>query len=231
MNENFQIKVFLSLKIFYRNSISIIVIFSDPVVLLVLIILIVLIYSSLYPCSLYIKTREMPIRPLPPSTSSLLRSSQSIIDPCSVIKELLDNALDALATCVKIEVSPNLLDLLQVRDDGEGVRKMDRAALGKRYWTSKAQRLQNSAQGEQGDEVSGCEGVDGASVATLGFRGEALANMAELSGGGLWITTRVEEDDGEVGVRMGFGRDGRMFRYDVVFILRMQRISGEESVL
>ena len=114
------------------------------------------------------------ITPLPPSTVRALGSGQTLTDTVSLVKELIENALDAQATQITVECAPNLLDSVLVRDNGAGIAAADRALAAKRHCTSK---LTDSA------------GL--AAVATLGFRGEALASAAELAQQ-LTLTTRCE---------------------------------------
>lgn len=116
----------------------------------------------------------MGIQALPAAAVRALGSSQVLTDPVSLVKELLDNSLDASATQISVEVSQNCLDIIQVKDNGHGISEADRDFMAVRYCTSKIR--------DYGD-IQDCR--------SLGFRGEALASAAELSGG-LVITTRVE---------------------------------------
>ena len=118
----------------------------------------------------------MPIESLPSSTITSIGSTQCLTDPNSLVKELVDNALDARATFVFVEISTNTLDKIQVKDNGHGIVAVDRALVGKRHCTSKIRDLED------------LRNLGGRS---LGFRGEALASALELSGS-LVITTRVE---------------------------------------
>ena len=108
----------------------------------------------------------MPISPLSKSTVQALSSSQVLTDPVSLIKELVENALDASATAVSIEISSNTLDSIQVKDNGHGIAQADRAFLAQRHCTSKIRSL---------DDLSKIGGK------SLGFRGVALASAAEMS--------------------------------------------------
>jgi len=121
----------------------------------------------------------MSIAALPPSTVSIIGSAQVLTDAASVAKELIDNALDARASSITIEISSNTLDVIQVRDNGHGIAPQDRSLICRRYCTSKIRNY------------SDLKDIGGIS---LGFRGEALASAAELSGTTL-ITTRVEGED------------------------------------
>jgi DNA mismatch repair protein MutL len=129
---------------------------------------------------------------LPPATNRLIGSGQVLLDARSVIKELVENALDAHATSIGIEMSANTLDILQVRDNGHGIGPQDRALACKRYTTSKISKISDLR------ELGG---------RSLGFRGEALHSLVEMSGG-VSITTRVEGET--AAVKLEIGRDGEI---------------------
>ncbi|KAL5001692.1 hypothetical protein BDV10DRAFT_148883 [Aspergillus recurvatus] len=134
----------------------------------------------------------MPIVALPPTTVRAIGSTSIISDPYSLAKELLDNALDALATSVSIEISHDTVDLIQVKDNGHGVPADDYTVVCKRTFTSKIHTVED------------LRNVGGKS---LGFRGEALASAAEISGA-LTISTRVGTDP--VGSSLRYGRNGEL---------------------
>ncbi|RDA90037.1 hypothetical protein CP533_4939 [Ophiocordyceps camponoti-saundersi (nom. inval.)] len=116
----------------------------------------------------------MPIISLPSSTVRLLGASVTISAPYDLVKELLDNAIDAEATAVDVSIAADTLSSLSVRDNGHGIAPPDFDLLGRRAHTSKLRTF---------DELQ----VRGGN--TLGFRGEALAAanaVADLS-----IVTRV----------------------------------------
>lgn len=117
----------------------------------------------------------MPITALPKATVHLLGSAQVLTTPTSLVKELIDNSLDAKATSIDILISRNTLDKLEVRDNGHGISSEDFNSLAKRGHTSKLSTFEELAF------VGG---------ATLGFRGEALASAAEL--GEVSVTTKTE---------------------------------------
>ncbi|KAF5575067.1 DNA mismatch repair PMS2 [Fusarium subglutinans] len=119
----------------------------------------------------------MSISALPPSSAHLLRSSSSLPDPLSVVKELVDNSIDAGATSIEITVAPNTVDKVQVRDNGCGIQVDDFKSLGHRSHTSKLRNF---------DELHLKGG------GTLGFRGEALASANYLAT--IKITTRTAQD-------------------------------------
>lgn len=118
----------------------------------------------------------MGIEALPQATVRVLGASQVLTDPAAVVKELLDNAYDANATSIAVEIHNNTIDVIQVRDNGHGVAPQDRPLIARRYCTSKI------------SHDSELKDIGGSS---LGFRGEALASAAELSGS-LTISTRIE---------------------------------------
>ena len=137
----------------------------------------------------------MTIAPLPKDTIRKLGSTQALTDSASLVKELVDNALDARASAVFIEVSTNTLDIIQVKDNGHGIAPNDRQVVCQRYCTSKI------------GDLADLDGIGGAS---LGFRGEALASAAEMSGA-FFLTTRVEGE--AVAVKLNVDKRGGKFRY------------------
>ncbi|EUC30896.1 hypothetical protein COCCADRAFT_49062, partial [Bipolaris zeicola 26-R-13] len=132
------------------------------------------------------------IAALPPPTIRQLGSSQVLIGPSSIVKELIDNALDARAKSIFVDISANTLDSIQVKDDGHGIPSDDRSLVCRRYCTSKIRDLNDLR------ELGG---------KWLGFRGEALASMAEMSSA-FSVTTRVEGDP--VAVKLKYSRDGEL---------------------
>jgi DNA mismatch repair protein PMS1 len=62
---------------------------------------------------------------LPPNTVSLLRSGQAITSVSCVVKELVENAIDAAATNIEVKLEDFGLDLIEVKDNGSGVAKAD----------------------------------------------------------------------------------------------------------
>lgn len=132
----------------------------------------------------------MPIEALPQNTIRAIGSTSVISDAYSVVKELVDNALDASASSLQIEISQNTVDFIQLKDNGTGISADDQKLVCKRAFTSKIQTLED------------LKNVGGSS---LGFRGEALASVAEMSGA-ISVTTRVTSEF--VGLCLKYGRDG-----------------------
>ena len=71
----------------------------------------------------------MGIQALPRATVRAIGASQVLTDPAAVIKELIDNALDARATSISAEISSNTIDAIQVRDNGRRSSAGGQAAL------------------------------------------------------------------------------------------------------
>ncbi|CCU79006.1 DNA mismatch repair protein/mutL [Blumeria hordei DH14] len=117
----------------------------------------------------------MSIAPLPESTVRLLGSTQVLTTPTSLVKELIDNAIDANATSIDIIISPNTLDKIELRDNGHGIQREDFDSLGKRGHTSKLRSFED------------LKSIGGTS---LGFRGEALFSAIQL--GKVTITSKCE---------------------------------------
>ncbi|CAO2656787.1 Nn.00g055900.m01.CDS01 [Neocucurbitaria sp. VM-36] len=132
------------------------------------------------------------IAALPPTTARQIGSGQVLVDPSSVVKELIDNALDARAKSIFVDITANTIDTIQVKDDGHGISAEDRALVCRRYCTSKIRDFHDLK------EVGG---------KWLGFRGEAMSSMAEMSGM-ILVTTRVEGEP--VAVKLKYGRNGEL---------------------
>ncbi|KAI9731508.1 MAG: hypothetical protein M1834_004628 [Cirrosporium novae-zelandiae] len=133
---------------------------------------------------------------LPKNTITAIGSSQVLTDASSVIKELVENALDAKATSISVEISTNTLDAIQVKDNGHGISPEGQSILCKRHCTSKIRNL---------DDLRKIGGT------SLGFRGEALASATELSRQ-LVVTTRVEGEP--VAASLSFGRNGELLKQE-----------------
>ncbi|KAF7546960.1 hypothetical protein G7Z17_g8063 [Cylindrodendrum hubeiense] len=133
----------------------------------------------------------MAISALPPSTTRLLGSSVVITNPVSLVKELVDNGIDAGATSIEVTISPNTVDKIHVRDNGQGIRVDDFDLLGRRAHTSKLRKFEEL-------ETKGGQ--------TLGFRGEALASVNSLAT--VKIITRTAQDPVASLVVLRFGDGG-----------------------
>ena len=125
----------------------------------------------------------MLIKVLPPSIANQIAAGEVVERPASVVKELVENALDAGATAITVDITDGGLSSIRVTDNGGGIQPEDCPTAFLRHATSK---------------ISTAE--DLSAIGTLGFRGEALASIGAVSQ--VTLTTRVP--GGDWGTRIVF---------------------------
>ena len=105
------------------------------------------------------------IRTLDLQTANGIAAGEVVERPASVVKELCENAMDAGATSITVEIRNGGISSIRVTDNGRGMDHEDAAAAFGRHATSKLRTLE-----------------DLEAIGTMGFRGEALATIAAVSG-------------------------------------------------
>ncbi len=133
----------------------------------------------------------MPIRLLSSEVASQIAAGEVIERPASVVKELMENALDAGAKNISISIAEAGRKLIEVADDGSGIASDELALAVSRHATSKLSRADDLFH-----------------ISTLGFRGEALASIGSVSR--MTITSKIALSDAGARIKVEGGREGKV---------------------
>ncbi|KAI1736591.1 hypothetical protein F4680DRAFT_431933 [Xylaria scruposa] len=136
------------------------------------------------------------IKPIEAKTIHQIQSGQVIVDLCSVVKELVENSIDAGATNIEVRFKNQGLDAVEVQDNGSGISKENYDTLALKHYTSKLSTYS-----------------DLESLETFGFRGEALSSLCALS---KFSVTTCLASDAPKGSKLEFETSGKLRNTSVV---------------
>lgn len=120
---------------------------------------------------------------LPEQVANQIAAGEVVERPASVVKELVENALDAGATRITVEIQAGGRSLVRVTDDGQGMNRDDALLCLERHATSKIRKAE-----------------DLTAITSMGFRGEALPSIASVSR--FTLTTRERDNDSPEGTQV-----------------------------
>ncbi|EMR64831.1 putative dna mismatch repair protein [Eutypa lata UCREL1] len=142
-----------------------------------------------------------------PIEARTIQSGQVIVDLCSVVKELVENSLDAEATNIEVRFKNQGLDSIEVQDNGSGISKENYETLALKHYTSKL-----SSYSDLG------------TLQTFGFRGEALSSLCALS---KFTVTTCLVSDAPKGSKLEFETSGKLRGTSVIAAQKGTTISVE----
>lgn len=139
--------------------------------------------------------QETSMRKLDDTSIQFIAAGEKISDIETVVRELVENSIDAGAKHIDIRLSKFGVDSIEVCDDGAGIEEVNFTALGSRYHTSKITDIDKFQELE-----------------TFGFRGEALSCLLRLAN--VTITTKAKSSS--TGTKLVFAKDGTLFKSEPV---------------